>query len=249
MAAQKNHVLTNDQKFRQDTRASTVIIPPGGRETRQLKRNYQQNSGRASRPLDTPEIKALTRSELVNQGWNGPRIFDDYDVLTRGLCTGSGRNYVYPGQQGEAGRGQGFRNQVTYCHSNDQVSDSHLCGRVAYNQDLGSPGWASEMPGEYVYEGSQLEFEEDLFTDVLSDYALDNRHTWRHTSRDWNEGRQTADFGQSCAVVGLQQAVDIGYYPTQGDGYEYVEHNKHELENETNPGPTKNNFWRRHRLG
>lgn len=249
LAAQKNHALTNDQKFRQDTRASTVIISSGSRETRQLQRNYQHNPGRVPRPLDVPEVKASTRFELVGQGWNDPRIFDDCDVLTGGSCAGYGGNYLYPEQQGEAGSGRGFRDQITHCHSNDRVSNSHLYEHAAYNQDLGSPGWASEIPDEYVYEDSQLEFEEDLFTKVPSDYTPDNRYSWGHTSRDWNEGRQTADFGRSCVVVGPQQAVNIGYYPIQDDGYEYVEHNKHELENETNPGLTRNNFWRRHRLG
>lgn len=257
LAAQKNHALTNDWKFRQDTRASTVIISPGSRETRQLQRNYQQSPSRVSRLLDVPEVEASTRFELVGQGWNNPRIFNDCDVLTGGLCAGYGGNSLYPEQQGEAGSGRGFREQITHYHSNDRASNSHLCRHAAYNQGLRSPGWASEMPDEYayeipdeyVYEDSQMEFEEDLFTEVPSDYTPDNRYSWGHTSRDWNEGRQTADFGQSCAVVGPQQAVDIGYYRIQDDEYEYVEHNKHELENETNPGLTRNNFWRRHRLG
>lgn len=249
LAAQNNHALTNDRKFRQDTRASTVIIFPGSRETRQLQRSYQQSPGRVSRPLDVPEVEAPTRFELVGQGWNNPRISNDCDVLTGGSCAGYGWNSLYPGQQGEAGSGRGFRDQITHCHSNDRVSNSHLCGHATYNQDLGIPRWASEMPDEYAYEDSQLEFEEDLFTEVPSDYTPDNRYSWGHTSRDWNEGRQTADFGQSCAVVGPQEAVDIGYYPIQDDEYKYVKHNKHELENETNPEPTRNNFWRRHRLG
>lgn len=212
---------------------------------RQLQHDPQRRSDGVLWSAGAPEVgETSTRPELFDRGWNDPKKIDDWDIFASDLYTGYEGNSLNPGRREDTDRGRGLSDRVIYCHSNNHVSDSHPYGRTAYGQDMGKPEWVSEMPGEYVDEGSRLEFAEDLSTGVSSDYALDSCYTLGH---DWDEGIQTVYFGQPCGAVNLQQAVDIGYYPIQDDGYKYAEH---ELKHEGNHlGLARNNFWRRHRLG
>lgn len=227
----------------------------------------QQRLDRVLGFLNEPEVKAPSRFGLIGQDRNDPRKPENWDVLPEDLCAGYEENFPHAKQQGEAGRGC---DQIIHCHSNDRVSDSHIFGRTAYNQNLNSmpqtmcddgllgfekldlvgPEWVCGVPDEYICEDSQFEFAEDPPAGVPSDYASDGNYTQRRGCEDWGEGRQTVDFAQSCAMEEQQQTVDIGHYPIRGDGYEYSGHNKYELERETGlPGPARDRFWRRHRLG
>lgn len=200
-------------------------------------------------PLSVPEVGALTRPELFGRGWNDPKKLDDWDILTGDLHTGFEENSLNPEQQEDVDRGRGLNDRIMYCHSNDRVSDSHPCGRAAYSQDMERPEWVLEVPGECVNESRRLKFALDLPMEVSSDYALDSCYTSGYVGHDWDEGRQTAGFGQPCDAANQQQAVDIGYYPVQDDGYKYA---GHELKHEGNHlylGLARNNFWRPHRLG
>lgn len=235
----------------------------------QLLKNCQQRLDRVSGPLNESEVKVPSRFGLVGQDRNDPGNPENWDVLPEDLCAGYEENYLYAEQKGEVGRGC---EQIIHCHSNDRVSDRHIFGRAAYNQGLNSmpqimcdnklfgfeseqlglvrPEWMYEIPDEYICEDSQFEFAEDPPVGVPSDCASDGNYTRRHDGGDWGRGRQTVDFAQSCAMEGQQQTVDIGHYPIRGDGCEYSGHNEYGLEREAGlPGPARDRFWRRHRLG
>lgn len=268
MAIQEKDILAGGQRIGQGAQilagiSQTAITSNGHCKQYQFLQDCQQRPDKVLEPLGASEAKALTQFGC----WNDLRKPEDWDVSPKSLC---GRSTLYSDQQGDTARGRESDEQIIHYHSNDRVSESRICERAACGRDpnsmpqavckdispgfesehldLGRPEWAYEIPDEYIHEGSQLEFEEDLFTEVSSDYALDSRCTWGYVDGDWSEGRQTIDFGQSCAVVDQQRAVVTGPYPIQGDGYEYAAHNKYELECETDhPRPRRDNFWRRHR--
>lgn len=266
-AAQGKHILASGQKIRKDAQTTKIAATPCDYwEQCQLLQDCQQRPDRVFGPLN--EVKPPPRFGPVGQDWNDPNP-ENWDVLPEDLCAVYEENPFCAEQQGEVGRGC---DQIIHCHSNYRVSDSHLFGRAAYDQNLNSmlqticddrllefesenPGLARpelvyEIPDEYICEDSRFGFVDDLSAGVPPDYASDGHYTRRHEGGDWSEGRQTVDLGQSCAMADQQQAADIGHYPIRNDGYEYSGHNGYELERGTGlPGPTGDRFWRRHRLG